>query len=146
MLSMSCALLTVSMYGSTSPYRLPHSAAKDRARSRFACSSAGVPGTVSGRTGLKWPGAQSRAGLLRPTPRGSKPMTSYRAATFFGSAEATNPARVSPLPPGPPGLTSSGPWEAAAVCGTRDRASVIWRPAGFAWSSGTFSDAHSSVG
>ncbi len=58
----------------------------------------------------KWPGRQFRAGSLRPTPRGSKPITSYWAATSSGSEDATNPASVRPLPPGPPGLTSSGPW------------------------------------
>jgi hypothetical protein len=85
-------------------------------------------------------------GVLAPTPRGSKPMTSYCAATAFGSEEATNPASESPLPPGPPGFTSSGPWYVFAVCGTRERARVICRPWGLEWSSGTFKDAHWSVG
>ncbi len=73
-------------------------------------------------------------------------MTSYRAATLFGNDEATNPASVRPLPPGPPGLTSSGPCEARAVCGTRDSAMVIRRPDGSAWFSGTVRDAHWSLG
>ncbi|HEU5025089.1 MAG TPA: hypothetical protein VFV01_09245 [Spirillospora sp.] len=73
-------------------------------------------------------------------------MTSYWAATFAGSEEATNSASVSPLPPGPPGFTSRGPWYVSAVCGTRDNASVICLPRGRAWSSGTFRDAHWSVG
>lgn len=59
-------------------------------------------------------------------------MTSYCAATFFGSEPATNAARPVPLPPGPPGLTSSGPWYVFEVCGTRDSASVIFFPPGFA--------------
>ncbi len=53
---------------------------------------------------------------------------------------------MSPLPPGPPGLTSSGPWYFFAVCGTRDRASVIFLPRGSAWFSGTFREAHWRVG
>jgi hypothetical protein len=73
-------------------------------------------------------------------------MTSYWDATALGSEDATKPARVRPLPPGPPGLTSSGPWYFFAVCGTRDRASVICSPCGFAWSSGTLRDEHWSVG
>ncbi len=103
-------------------------------------------GTGSGRTASKWPGTQSSAGRLSPTPRGSKPTTSYSAATRFGSDAATNPASVSPLPPGPPGFTSSGPWYFFAVCGMRDSASVMVRPEGSAWSSGTSTDAHWSVG
>lgn len=106
---MSRTALMVSMYGSRLAYFSPHPCAKDRARSRLALSIAGVLGTVSGRTGAKWPGLQSSAGKLAPTPRGSKPMTSYCAATALGSVEATNPAIVIPLPPGPPGLTRSGP-------------------------------------
>jgi hypothetical protein len=73
-------------------------------------------------------------------------MTSYCAATFFGSEDATKPARVRPLPPGPPGLTSRGPWYVFAVCGTRERARVIFLPFGFPWSSGTFREAHWSFG
>lgn len=122
---MSRTALTVSRYGSSFAYFVPHASAKALARARLAFSRALVLGTVSGRTGLKCPGSQSIAGLLLPTPRGSKPMTSYCAATALGSAEATNPASVSPLPPGPPGFTSSGPWYVFAVCGTRDRARVI---------------------
>ncbi len=143
---MSCTALIVLMYGSRSACLSRHALAKDRARWRLARSIAGVLGTESGRTGLKYPGLQSRAGLLLPTPRGSKPMTSYCAATSLGSVLATNPARVRPLPPGPPGLTSSGPWNFVAVCGTRESASVIFRPCGFAWSSGTLREAHWSVG
>src|SRR5215210_2482147 len=143
---MSRTLWTVLMYGRTSAYFLPQAAAKDLARLRLAFSIAGVLGTLAGRTGLNWPGLQSRAGLLSPTPRGSKPMTSYWAATALGSEDATKPASVRPLPPGPPGLTSSGPWYFVAVCGTRDRARVIFRPCGLAWSSGTFTDAHWRVG
>jgi hypothetical protein len=73
-------------------------------------------------------------------------MTSYCEATDSGSEDATNPASDRPLPPGPPGLTSSGPWLFFAVCCTRESASVICRPCGLSWSSGTFSDAHCSVG
>ncbi|MGX1493555.1 hypothetical protein RKD41_005814 [Streptomyces tendae] len=97
------------MYGSTSACFSAHAWAKSFARSRLARSTQGVLGTESGRTGAKCVGRQSSAGRLRPTPRGSKPTMSYWAATFLGRAEATKPARASPLPPGPPGLTSSGP-------------------------------------
>jgi hypothetical protein len=107
-----------------------HALAKAEARRTPACSSARVRGTGSGRTGEKWPGLQSSAGRLAPTPRGSNPMTSYCAATFAGSEDATNEARPSPLPPGPPGLTRSGPWECAAVWRTRESASVTVRPPG----------------
>lgn len=134
------------MYGSTSPCFSPQARAKDSARSRLIRSERAESGTVPGRTGSKCPGRQSRAGVLFPTPRGSKPITSYWAATFFGSEDATNPAIDRPLPPGPPGLTSSGPWKVFAVCGTRDRASVIRRPDGRLWSSGVLTFAHWSVG
>ncbi len=66
--------------------------------------------------------------------------------TDFGSEPATKPAIDRPLPPGPPGLTSSGPWNVFAVCGIRDRASVTCRPDGSSWSSGARTDAHWSVG
>ncbi len=134
------------MYGSTSPCFSPQARANALARSRLTRSARYEVGTVSGRTGSKWPGTQFSAGVLVPTPRGSKPITSYWAATFFGSDEATNPAMDRPLPPGPPGLTSSGPWDFFAVCGTRDRASVIWRPEGRRWSSGARTFAHWSLG
>ncbi len=143
---MSRTAASVVRCGSRSPYFLPQASAKERTRRRLASSTSAEVGTGSGRTASKWPGTQSRAGSLAPTPRGSKPMTSYWAATFFGSAAATNPASFSPLPPGPPGFTSRGPWYVFAVCGTRERASVIVRPAGSEWSSGTFTDAHWSVG
>lgn len=143
---MSRADETVSMYGSTSACLAPQDSAKERTRSRLARSVASSMGTESGRAGLKCPAAQSRAGSLLPTPRGSKPITSYWAATSLGRAEAMYPARLRPLPPGPPGLTSSGPWEVGPVWGTRVRARVIWRPSGRAWSRGTLRDAHCSVG
>ncbi len=85
---MSSAALTVSMYGSTSPYFAAHARAKSSARFRFAFSVLPVSGRELGRTGANWAGRQFRAGLLAPTPRGSKPMTSYCAATFFGREEA----------------------------------------------------------
>ncbi len=134
------------MWGSTSACLAPQDSAKARTRSRLARSVASSCGTESGRTGVKCPDPQSRAGSLLPTPRGSKPITSYCAATSLGRAEATNPASARPLPPGPPGLTSRGPWEVLAVWGTRVSASVIVRPAGRSWSRGTLRDAHWSVG
>lgn len=118
------------MYGSRSGYFAPHAAAKDAARSRLACSVRRSSGTGSGRRGSKYFGTQFRAGELFPTPRGSNPITSYCAAVSFGSEAATKPAIASPLPPGPPGLTSRGPCEVFAVCGIRDRARVMLRPDG----------------
>jgi hypothetical protein len=130
MVSMSLTASRVPMCLSRVPYLLPHAFAKDVARLMFAFSSAPLCGTGSGRTGLKYRGLQASVGLLLPTPRGSKPMTSYRAETAAGSDLATNPASASPLPPGPPGLTSNGPRDFLAVCRTRDSARVIFRPSG----------------
>lgn len=130
MTSRSLAALTVSMWGSRSGYFSPHAFANERARFRLASSTAGEPGTESGRSGAKYPGTQSIAGSLFPTPRGSKPITSYCAAIGFGSEDATNPAMERPLPPGPPGLTNRGPWKVSEVCGIRERARVICRPDG----------------
>lgn len=127
---MSLTVLTVSKYGSTSAYFVVHAFANACARSRSARSIAGVDGTLGGRTVAKCLGRQFRAGLLLPTPRGSKPTTSYWAATLFGSSRATKPASDRPLPPGPPGFTRSGPCDVFAVCRTRDRASVICSPPG----------------
>jgi hypothetical protein len=51
--SMSLTVLIVLMNGSTSPYFLPHSSAKNLARWRSVFSRAGVLGSESGRTGAK---------------------------------------------------------------------------------------------
>ena len=61
-------------------------------------------------------------------------MMSYRDATSLGSAPATYAARLSPLPPGPPGLTSSGPSRcpAGTVAGISLSARVMVRPCGWA--------------
>lgn len=125
---MSRSALTVSMYFSRDLYFVPKALAKEAARLTLTASSALECGTGSGRTGSKYPGTQSSAGVLLPTPRGSKPMTSYCAATAAGSEEATTPASVSPLPPGPPGLTTSGPWcdvVLQAVQATDGRAAAV---------------------
>ncbi len=50
---MSCAALTVLMYGSRCPYFSVQATAKDLARARLARSASGVLGTESGRTGPK---------------------------------------------------------------------------------------------
>ena len=61
-------------------------------------------------------------------------MMSYSAATERVEALGDEAARLRPLPPGPPGLTSRMPcrWLAGAVAGTSDSASVIFRPPGCA--------------
>ncbi len=61
-----------SSLGAAAPQALAYAAE----RACQAASSSGVLGTYSGRSGPKYPGSQDSAGLLDPTPRGSKPIQS----------------------------------------------------------------------
>jgi hypothetical protein len=69
------------------------------------------------------------AGLLVPTPRGSKPIQSYASPAWLGTA-APSVDSDRPDPPGPPGLTSMIPWycESGTLCRTRDTAIWICAP------------------
>lgn len=87
MASMSYAVHSVDRYGSTSgPAPAAQSSAMCRSDARYARSARGVVGTGSAPGPVNSPPiAPQSTGTLRPTPRGSKPMTSYERRTLSGS-------------------------------------------------------------
>ena len=122
---------SVLMYGRTSAYFAPQASAKDLgARRGWPSRSRRCAARSPGRTGLKWPGVQFSAGCARAHPARVEADDVVLGRHRLRQRRGDESGEVSPLPPGPPGLTSSGPWYFFAVCGTRDSARVICRPRG----------------
>jgi hypothetical protein len=74
---------------------------------------------------------QLSAGTLEPTPRGSNPIQSYAAPAPPGM-NAPKIEKISPEPPGPPGLVSMIPWYSSSgtVWRSLDTANWTFSPCG----------------
>lgn len=79
---MSRAVLRVVMCGSVAPAFSSHFSAKPRAQ---ATSLSNVSSLWGRSQFASWGSRPQETGLLRPTPRGSKPMRSYFRHTDSGS-------------------------------------------------------------
>ena len=128
-------------------------ASRSPLRAAHACANAVILPTSPARAALvagwndwsKSPSSESShwIGLLRPTPRGSKPTRSNRSRSAAGMVDAIPVRKDTPGAPGPPGLNTSEPmrWR-----GSRARFRITARsmvgPAGAAGSSGTVSVPH----
>jgi hypothetical protein len=109
---MSRAALAVVRLARKSGSRFRHAPAIAFARPRSACRS-----NVSGVVRLNGPtGSQSTAGVLPPTPRGSKPTQSKRETSWNAGGGAVRTNSTADMP-GPPLFRNSEPilWSASSA-------------------------------
>ena len=126
---MSRAAETVETSPRRGPAFVPQAAANVRSAASRAVHWAVVTGSGSAERYASMSASQ-RTGVLRPTPRGSKPTMSKRSRMAAGKiVVASCRTKSTPDPPGPPGLVTSEPMRRArSVAGSRMR--LMWATAG----------------
>jgi len=135
----------VSTNPSNSPVFSSHAVAVFCQKARRASRPSGVEVSKTAARAASTSGsARQSKGWDCPTPRGSKPTTSYAPSTAGLNTRFTESMKATPEPPGPPGFVTSEPmrlsWSAA---GRRFTAREIVAPVGSLWSIGTSTRAHS---